>query len=263
MTGGWAILWSLIFVTAFPPLFGYSTLITTCGFVFGFWKGWIIASSAATIGSLVSFIACRTVLSKYVHGLVGEDKRFKALALTLKHDGLGTLTLIRWCPLPYSLSNGALSTIPTIQPLAFAMATAFSTPKLMIHVFIGTRLGSLAEDGDSMDRSTKIINYASIAGFSILGATLGYIIYNRTKARAVQLEEEERRLAGGEDGLGGAEGMLDPTQFDDGGTGMDDDDISLWDTSEDGYRDEDDGEGRKYKDSDVVGTAENGRHGKS
>lgn len=114
-----------------------------------------------------------------------------------------------------------------------------------------------------MDRSTKIINYASIAGFSILGATLGYIIYNRTKARAVQLEEEERRLAGGEDGLGGAEGMLDPTQFDDGGTGMDDDDISLWDTSEDGYRDEDDGEGRKYKDSDVVGTAENGRHGKS
>lgn len=226
LSGGWTILFLMIVATAFPPMIGYSSLVTTSGFVFGFWRGWLICASAATLGSLCSFIACRTVLSKYVHGLVGEDKRFRALSLTLKHDGLKTLTLIRWCPLPYSLSNGALSTIPTLQPLNFALATLLSTPKLMIHVFVGTRLSSLAGGGGKMDSSTRFINYASIVGGLILGVVLGFLIYRKTKARADELEEEERQLASAEEGLNEREDLVNSDDF---GNGMEDDDISLWD----------------------------------
>ena len=39
LRGGWLILWAITFFTAFPPLIGYSTCVTTAGFVYGFPKG--------------------------------------------------------------------------------------------------------------------------------------------------------------------------------------------------------------------------------
>lgn len=39
MRGGWLILWALVFLISFPPLFGYSTLLTVAGFLFGFPNG--------------------------------------------------------------------------------------------------------------------------------------------------------------------------------------------------------------------------------
>jgi uncharacterized membrane protein YdjX (TVP38/TMEM64 family) len=254
--GGWTILWTLTFISAFPPLIGYSTTVTISGFVYGFPNGWYIVSTATVVGSLASFIASRTILSKYVHRLVGQDKRFEALALTLKHDGLKILCMIRVCPLPYSLSNAAMSTFPTVHPLSFALATAIASPKLLIHVFIGSRLASLAESGGKMDAGTKAINYASIIIGSIIGAAVGYIIYQRTMARARELEIAEleagnltpegaaavrgdlRREYSDLDGIGEEELDLDAAAL------MNDDDISLWDNDErddqlgNGYTDE-------------------------
>lgn len=37
--GGWLIIWALTFMTAFPPVIGYSTCVTTAGFVYGFPEG--------------------------------------------------------------------------------------------------------------------------------------------------------------------------------------------------------------------------------
>jgi len=111
--------------------------------------------------------------------MVATDKRFAALSLTLKHDGIKLLCMIRLCPLPYSISNGAISTFPTVRPWAFMAATALSTPKLMIHIFIGTRLRMLAEEGRKMDAKTRAINYGSVVGGLILGVATGWIIYKR------------------------------------------------------------------------------------
>lgn len=233
------ILWMLTFISAFPPLIGYSTTITISGFVYGFPNGWFIVGSATVAGSVASFLASRTILSKYVHRLVGKDKRFEALALTLKHDGLKILCMIRFCPLPYSLSNAAMSTFPTVHPLSFALATLIASPKLLIHVFIGSRMAAIGERGEKMDTSTKAINWASIIIGSILGITVGYIIYQRTMARAAELEIEE---------LEAGVGVPRDRRYSDEGTAvedndaaalMDDDDISLWDHNGNGeYRDE-------------------------
>lgn len=38
-TGGWTILWALTFLTAFPPVIGYSWCGTIAGFVYGVWEG--------------------------------------------------------------------------------------------------------------------------------------------------------------------------------------------------------------------------------
>lgn len=39
LSGGWLILWVMTFVTAFPPVIGYSSCITIAGFVYGFPEG--------------------------------------------------------------------------------------------------------------------------------------------------------------------------------------------------------------------------------
>lgn len=193
---GWSILWAATFVVSFPPLIGYSSCVTLAGFVFGVWKGWAIVASATVIGSTCSFLASRYFLHGFVGRLTASDKRFAALALVLKHDGVKLLFMIRLCPLPYSLSNGAISTIPTVNPLGFMLATAAATPKLLLHCFVGSRLGAIAENGDKMDAKTKAISYLSIVIGITAGVATGYFMYSRTKARARELEAEERENVG-------------------------------------------------------------------
>ncbi|KAI9679931.1 MAG: Tlg2-vesicle protein [Caeruleum heppii] len=227
---GWLVLWAMTFFCAFPPLVGYSTAVSIAGFVYGFPNGWFVVASATVAGSLCSFLLSRTVFSSYVQRLVSHDTRFAALALTLKHDGLKLLIMIRLCPLPYSLSNGALSTLPTVRPLTFALATALATPKLMIHVFIGARLALIAEEGGKMSAGTKAVNYASIAAGALLGTAVGWIIYQRTMHRARELEVDEQARTRDP---ASHDGSLDRFSDDlDSGLGpvlMQNDDISLFD----------------------------------
>jgi hypothetical protein len=127
-----------------------------------------------------------------VHRLLANDTRFAALALTLKHDGLKLLVMIRLCPLPYSLSNGAIATFPTVHWASYGLATAIVSPKFMLHVFIGSQLEKIAEDGGKMSPRTKALSYVSIAIGAVAGIATGWIMYRKTKQRAAELEEEER-----------------------------------------------------------------------
>jgi len=191
LPGGWLILFGLIFVVSFPPLIGYSTLLSVGGFVYGFPGGWPIVAGASLVGSAAAFVASRYVLRGYVARLMQHDRRFTALALTIKHDGLKLLVMIRLCPLPYSLSNGALSTIPTVTLARFVLATALVSPKLLVHVFVGAQLGRLAEHGGEMDARTKAVSYLSIGLGALLGAATAYLIWRQTEKRARELEQQE------------------------------------------------------------------------
>lgn len=184
----------MTFFVSFPPMIGYSTCVTIAGFVFGM-KGWFIVGTATIVGSTVSFITSRTLLKSYVSQMTEKNKSFAALSLVLKHDGLKLLCMIRLCPLPYSFANGAISTIPTVTWQNFALATALVSPKLLLHIFVGGRLGDIAENGDEMDAKTKAVSYISIIVGVIVGAGTGYLIFTRTKARAKVLEAEEAAAA--------------------------------------------------------------------
>lgn len=225
-------------------MIGYSTCVTIAGFVFGM-KGWFIVATANVAGSVCSFIVSRTVLKDFVSRLTAKNTQFAALSLVLKHDGLKLLTMIRLCPLPYSLSNGAISTIPTVTWANFGIATALASPKLALHIFVGSHLGDLAENGDKMDTKTKIVSYISIVVGMVVGIATGYFVYVRTKARAKQLEAEEVSNARRSSVVGGPDYIDDPDEREAvsalrrGG-----DDISLHPTFDDdpealgGYRDE-------------------------
>ncbi|KFH47913.1 Golgi apparatus membrane protein-like protein [Hapsidospora chrysogenum ATCC 11550] len=270
LPGGWLIAFALVFVTAFPPVIGYSTATTISGFVYGFPGGWPIAATACTAGSLAAFIASRTVLSRVVDRMVGHDKRFIALGHVLRRDGIWYLTGIRFCPLPFSLSNGFLATIPSISPLAFTISTALSSPKLLVHVFIGSRLAILAENGDKLSFGDRLVNYLSILLGAAVGITVGWVIYKRTMARAAELALEENVAAAEEEGRAGVSSpyldtedtLVDP---EDAAALMSDDDLSLWETQfdEDAERrrsSDDDDDGPAAKKTATVG-AQNGEAG--
>ena len=114
--------------------------------------------------------------------------------------------MIRLCPLPYSLSNGAIATVPTVSISNFALATALATPKIMIAVWVNSRVAAMTgKDGEKMDTTTKIINILSIVFGITLGIVTGVVIYRQTKKRARELEaQEETAAAGGGDGGIGA-----------------------------------------------------------
>ncbi|KAL8381746.1 hypothetical protein RB595_005830 [Gaeumannomyces hyphopodioides] len=251
LPGGWLIIWAMAFASAFPPMIGYSTSMTLAGMVYGFPLGWPIAASATVAGSTAAFMTSRGIFSGYVQSLVGTDKRFVALSQVLRRDGLLVLTGVRFCPLPYSLSNGFLSTIPSIRPWSFALATAFVSPKLLIHVFIGSRLAKLAEEGDTMAFGDKMVNYTGMGLSAVVGGVVGLVVYRRTMARAAELACEERQQQGlpfDEDDEGGYEdsdagsgrgrgrdgeqsGLMSVLMNPDDAEAaalMDDDDISLW-----------------------------------
>lgn len=264
LPAGWLIIWAATFFVAFPPMIGYSTACTVAGFVYGFPLGWPIVATATVAGSAAAFVASRTVLSGYVDRLVGQDKRFVALGQVLRHDGLGVLALVRFCPLPYSLSNGFLATVPSIQPLSFAIATAFSSPKLLVHVFIGSRLALLAEK--DMTFGDRLVNYASMLIGGLVGMGVGYFIYRRTMARAAELAREEAqagrplgsgRAAGAEYadddiGEGGEDArLMDPN--DAAALMVDDDDISLWDAAGDSQFEDEDAPARYRDEEEAVG----------
>ncbi|PGH09096.1 hypothetical protein GX51_00850 [Blastomyces parvus] len=180
------------FTVSFPPLIGWSTIGTVAGFIFGVWKGWLLYAIGTVLGSTCSFIASRTLLSSFVNRLMQHDKRFAALALTLKYDGLKLLCMIRLCPLPYSICNGAISTFPTVQPLMYGLATAIISPKLLVPTFIGSRLRILAQSGETMSAGSKAINVISILVSMSVGIFTAWYIYRNTLARSKELEAEER-----------------------------------------------------------------------
>ncbi|EAW10729.1 TVP38/TMEM64 family protein [Aspergillus clavatus NRRL 1] len=186
------VLWLCVFFVSFPPLVGWSTFGTVAGFIFGIWKGWLLYATATVLGSTCSFIVSRTVLSKFVNRMMERDKRFAALALTLKYDGLKLLCMIRLCPLPYSVCNGAVSTFPTVHPLMYGLATAIITPKLLVPAFIGSRIRILSEQKGEMSAGSKAVNICSIVLTISIGVFTGWYIYKRTLARAKELEAKER-----------------------------------------------------------------------
>lgn len=108
-----------------------------------------------------------------------HDKRFAALALTLKYDGLKLLCMIRLCPLPYSICNGAISTFPTVHPLRYGLATAIISPKLMVPAFIGSRLRILSGNNEEMSAGSKAVNIISIIVSICIGVGTGIYIYRR------------------------------------------------------------------------------------
>lgn len=190
----WLILVGITAATSFPPLIGYSTSVTLAGYVFGFLYGWLIAVLGSLVGAATTFFIYRHFLSGYAKRMSAQNQTFMALTKALEGaEGLTLLTMMRFCPFPFSLSNAALSTIPSVTFPRFTFATAIGTLRLTVHAFVGSRLAHLAQDGDT---KSLIVNWIGIIVGLTFGISTGYIVYKRTRLIANTLNQEHEQENG-------------------------------------------------------------------
>lgn len=220
---GQLILFTLIFFVGFPPLIGYSALLMLCGMIYGFPGGWPLLASATVLGSLASFLVYRFLLRNQAEHMVQRHEKFRAFAEILKEDAsLFLLILLRLCPLPYSLSNGALAAIPNLPVLTYFIASVIVSPKAFIHVFVGHSIKNL---GDA-ERPTlaKIIDVVSILVTGCALSLASYIIYSRMQRKLDSYHHVQESGEGldtmifgnfDDDLESGATVELDSAQFDD------------------------------------------------
>ncbi|KAI7819214.1 snare associated Golgi protein-domain-containing protein, partial [Gamsiella multidivaricata] len=168
-----------LFATSFPPVIGYSSIVTMSGYVYGFVFGFIIAFSSALAGSIACFYLCRKRFKAHVRKLMAKNKSLKSVVRTVERRGFRLLVLIRLAPYPYNIMNALLSA--THIPLhTFALATAISLIKLTLHVYIGSTLSSLTGDDDpdepNKGHGKKVKVFVMIVGI-ILGIGVGAYVW--------------------------------------------------------------------------------------
>jgi uncharacterized membrane protein YdjX (TVP38/TMEM64 family) len=181
-TFGKLILFALIFMVGFPPILGFSALSMLCGMVYGFPYGWPLLASASVSGSFCSFILFRYILHERAVHLINGNENFRAFSEILRDDNsLFLLCLIRLCPLPYSLSNGALAAIPELSALTYFLASVLTSPKLFIHLFVGYKIKELGDDTKS--HTSKVVDIVSILITAIAASITTYIIYSKMQRK--------------------------------------------------------------------------------
>ncbi|KAG0328790.1 hypothetical protein BGZ99_004454 [Dissophora globulifera] len=204
-----------LFLTAFPPVVGYSSLVTMSGYVYGFGFGMFIAYTSALLGSVACFYLCRRWFKVQVRALMAKKQSMRSVVKAVEKRGFKLMLLIRLAPYPFNVTNALLSA--THVPLStFTIATAISLTKLALHVYVGSTLSSLAvlppppivdDDGNttvplppaadpnSHARSIKIV----VMVFSmILGIVVGAYVWIEAKreieaSEGIRIERRRKR----------------------------------------------------------------------
>lgn len=68
----------MIVLTSFPPLIGFTTIATLCGFAYG-WKAITFVGPASVVGSAIVFVVLRLLFRKRVRSWTNENEKWKAL----------------------------------------------------------------------------------------------------------------------------------------------------------------------------------------
>ncbi|PFH52514.1 hypothetical protein AMATHDRAFT_56459 [Amanita thiersii Skay4041] len=196
---GYAVMFLLIFITTFPPIPLYSTLIILSGYTFGPWTGAIISYFAALTGALTVFIISRSLLRDSISRWLASYTAIKRVVRAIdKRPKL--LFLIRLAPYPYNVMNCLLAASPTLTLHTYTVCTALSLFKVIIHTSLGASVHSFKDFHH--DRGTGKPNDESGADsvarmWTIIGILLCIVIFvylSIIARRAVddELEEEDQ-----------------------------------------------------------------------
>ncbi|CAJ0628058.1 14041_t:CDS:2, partial [Entrophospora sp. SA101] len=173
---GSLIISACIIVSSIPPIPGYSTTILLSGFAYGFPMGFLPVYPAALIGASLSFFICRLLCLGRATKMAEKQGNFYKLSLAIEEGGFWVIFLIRLSPFPFTYSNAFFAAVQSVSFTKFFIVTAITLPKILIHIFIGSRLHNLA---DEMDPTSRIVNYVSLGVGILFLFVATYIIYNK------------------------------------------------------------------------------------
>jgi len=166
---GYAVLFVLIFITTFPPVPMYSTLIILSGYTFGPWVGAALSYFAALSGALTVFIISRTLLRDCISRWLDSACTIKRVVRAVeKRPRL--LFLVRLAPYPYNVMNCLLAASPTLTLRTYTLCTAASLFKVIIHTSVGASIHSFkdyhstagAQDADGVNTVARMWTIAGV-----------------------------------------------------------------------------------------------------
>lgn len=218
---GAALIVALVIIVSFPPFIGYGTSITLCGLGWGvhadatsehaelngnLLQSWLLASTACLLGATVSFTVLRFLIvhhSKRVSWISNtlNDPKYVALSTAVRHRGLSMAILIRFCPFPFAYSNLFFaSLVDAVSFKHFFVATALITPKLFLHVWLGTRMFQLMDRDQraQLDGWAKALNVIYILVGSAIGVATGWLVWSET-TKVLQVIEREQQQSSSQD----------------------------------------------------------------
>lgn len=179
---GVVLLFSLIFLVSFPPLIGYGALSLLTGMIYGCPGGWPLLASASVIGSTCSFLVFRRYFSHFGRRIIERHDQLKIFSLVVNGDNeknwkesLLVLSLLRLCPTPYSLSNGAIACVPNLSLKVYIASYVITSPHLLIALYMGSTLAQLGDETTTKGQKVVSVIGAVIATAAFSAAT--FVIY--------------------------------------------------------------------------------------
>ncbi|KAG9057372.1 Tlg2-vesicle protein [Serendipita sp. 407] len=196
MEYGWLFLGTALVIASFPPMVGFTTLLSIAGFAWGV-QGFWIACPAAFTGAGLCFVSLRLMFRVRLQKLQQSNKHWRALDQVVATKGLPLIILIRFSPLPpWVYSNALFASITSVKFWQFMVANLFLIPKILLTIFVASRIAALADRDQrgKMDLPTEILNYSSIAVGIIIGAGTGWVVYRLTQEKIRQLPDLPRDI---------------------------------------------------------------------
>ncbi|KAI7897888.1 snare associated Golgi protein-domain-containing protein [Cokeromyces recurvatus] len=197
---GYLLMSLLIFLSAFPPIIGYSTYQTLSGYTYGFQIGFPISYFSALIGAIICFSLCRLFIKTRISRLLSRYPNFEAVVKAVEKKGFKLFLLIRISPYPFNLLNFFFAS--TSIPLShFVAGTAISLLKIALHVYIGANLTSfvdhlLGKDGDLTEAQLRAmkVKYVAFIIFTLLAIVVMAYLYQiaKTAVAAESIDDEEQ-----------------------------------------------------------------------
>jgi len=204
MPYGWLLIGCIMVVLSFPPLAGYNTCTSLCGFAWGL-QGFLVAAPATQIGSALAFLVLRNFFKHRISSWTTKNKNWKALEEVIQAEGLPLIILIRLSPFPpYVYSQALFASVSVVKFWQFMLATVFYQSRILLSVFVGSRVAVFSDEKQrgQMDASAKVINGASIVIGLSLSIGVGWFLYRTTQKKILEMEGEEGDFA-----LEGLEGV--------------------------------------------------------
>jgi uncharacterized membrane protein YdjX (TVP38/TMEM64 family) len=122
----------------------------TGGFLFGPLPGGLAALTAATLGSTVSFLACRTAFGDLITRKAGPT--ISKLAEGFRKDAFSYLFTLRIIPVAPLLLINVAAGLAEVSTRTFVTASFIGmAPGSFVYAFLGSGLGTVFERGDEPD----------------------------------------------------------------------------------------------------------------
>ena len=179
----------LIGIVSFPPLIGFSSLCIIIGIVYGY-QGFPLIAITSSVMSTVALCSFKFFFKDASQRIIDSHSNMQIFVSVIKDSDttfiqeVFILTLMKLCPLPYSITNGGLGCVPHLSSLAFFLATLICSPKYLIQIFLGIQLRELG--GPDGDGNKKFVHFLIFLVTGVSFGTLSMLLYQRLQYKFQQ-----------------------------------------------------------------------------